>query len=124
HSRRGDRTAALDHLERALAVARELADQHLEAVTLNTVGLAHLEAGDTGAARSLFRQALALRGRVPDAYEEAHIRRNLADLEQRCGDPAGAGYHRALAVRLYRKANARDEADRLCARPAAPAPAL
>jgi tetratricopeptide (TPR) repeat protein len=116
HLRRGDHAAALEHLREAAALAGEIGDRHLEAIALNNIGRAHLMAGELRAARRQLQLALALRVRIPDAYEEAHLHRNLSDLEERSGNPEGVKYHRGLAVRLYEKVNATDEAGRLATR--------
>ncbi|MFI0801013.1 hypothetical protein [Amycolatopsis lurida] len=48
---------------------------------------------------------------MPDPYEEAHLHRDLGDLEARCGDTAAAATHWARAIELYRRANATADAD-------------
>lgn len=116
HLRRGDGDSAIRHLGRALTLTRQIADQHLEAVVRHGLGQAHLHRGDLPAAREQLRLSLALRTRVPDSYEEAHVHRDLGELAERSGDREGAEHHRALAVRLYQKVNAIEEADRLAAR--------
>jgi DNA-binding SARP family transcriptional activator/tetratricopeptide (TPR) repeat protein len=121
----GDPATALDHGREALALAREIADNHLEAATLGTIGRVLLDTGDVAGAAEQLGLALVLRARAPDAYEEAHLHRALGDLAERSGDPDAARRHRDEARRLYTKANATDEAERLAAHPsgARPAPA-
>jgi len=123
----GDRAAALDDLREALALSREIAHHHLEATTLEAIGRVLLDAGDPAGAAEQLSLALALRNRVPDAYEEAQLQRTLGDLAERSGDSGAARQHRREAVRLYTKANATDDAERLAAhlsgaRPARAAP--
>lgn len=117
HLGRADHAAALSPLHQALLLSREIDDQHLEAVALHTMAQAYLAGGDLATAADQLRLALALRGRVPDAYEEAGLHRSAAEVSERSGDPEAARHHRALAVRLYRRANATGEADELAARP-------
>jgi tetratricopeptide (TPR) repeat protein len=116
---------ALDQLATALALARDLGDQHLEAITVTTVGRAHLSVGDLAAAREQLHHALALRALVPDPYEEARVHRDLGELAELGDAPDEATHHWHTALRLFEKANAREEADGLAAhlraRPAQPA---
>jgi tetratricopeptide (TPR) repeat protein len=116
HLHQGDHAAALASFEQALTVSREVGDPHAEAVALADLGQAYLSLGDLAAARDHLGRALALRGRVPDPYQQARALGALGELEQRCGDPAAAAAHWARAQRLYRDANATDEADRLADR--------
>ncbi|GIH11522.1 SARP family transcriptional regulator [Rhizocola hellebori] len=113
---RGEPATATGHLHRALTLAHEIADPHLEAIVRHALAQAYLSAGELAAARTQLDLALAARVWVPDTYEEANLHRDLGELEQRCGDPESAAYHWELAVRLYQKVNATDEADELAAR--------
>lgn len=85
---------------------------------------AALDAGDPAGAAEQLSLALALRNRVPDAYEEAQLQRTLGDLAERSGDSGAARQHRREAVRLYTKANATDDAERLAAHLSGARPAL
>jgi tetratricopeptide (TPR) repeat protein len=114
--RQDEPAAARSQFTQALAVSRELDDPHAEAVALDHLGQAALAAGDLATARTHLRQALALRARIPDGYQEAQVRQHLGEMENRCGNPAAAAQHWQVAVRLYRDANATDEADRLAGR--------
>lgn len=111
--RLGEHRAALAHLRQAVALCRAIADPHTEAVALNSIGRTLLDTGDPTGARAPLEAALDLRLRIPDAYEQGQIHRNLADLEQHGGRPAAADHHRRLAIGLFRKANATLEADQL-----------
>ncbi|MEV4412000.1 BTAD domain-containing putative transcriptional regulator [Catellatospora sp. NPDC049609] len=115
HLRRGDRAAALDQFGQALALSQEIADRHLEATALANIGRTHLRHDDTVAAGGYLRLAQAVRTRAPDTYEAAELARDLGDLAHRTGDPATAQEQWQLAVDLFRKADALDEADRLAA---------
>ena len=80
HLSRGAPGAALAVLRRAAELSREIADQHLAAVVLHRTGQALSALGDHAGAAEQFELALALRMRVPDAFEEANLRRDLAAL--------------------------------------------
>ncbi|BCJ74547.1 SARP family transcriptional regulator [Catellatospora sp. IY07-71] len=115
HLRSGDRAAALAQFGQALALSRELADRHLEATALANIGRTHLRHDDTVAAGGYLRLAQAVRNRAPDPYEAAELARDLGDLAHRTGDDDAAREQWQLAVDLFRKADATDEADRLAA---------
>lgn len=122
HLQLGELAAALGHLDHARAVAQDIADKHLEAITMNIIGEAHLRAGNLTAAAPPLQLALQLRVTVPDAYEEANLHSRIADIWALAGDSDAALHHREQAIRLYRKVNARHEADRLAAYVAAASP--
>ncbi len=90
HLRRSDHAAALARFDQARLLVRELADEHLEAITLNHAGEAYLRMGDLAAAQRRLGRALALRARIPDPLEAAHLQRNLAELERRSCHPIAA----------------------------------
>ncbi|MBP2326681.1 DNA-binding SARP family transcriptional activator/Tfp pilus assembly protein PilF [Kibdelosporangium banguiense] len=96
----GDPDAALENLNQALAASQELADLHLESLTRGNIGRARLAVGDLAGAREQLRHALAIRERVPDDYAEALLHSDLADLEDRSGQPDTAARHRLLSARL------------------------
>ncbi|MEU4745119.1 tetratricopeptide repeat protein, partial [Actinosynnema sp. NPDC023658] len=96
--------------EQALAISREVDDRHGVAVVLGLLGRAHLRAGHLDAAAGALADALAERARVPDAFEEAHVHRDLAELADRRDDRAAAHHHRDRATRLYRQVGATAEA--------------
>jgi tetratricopeptide (TPR) repeat protein len=90
HLRRSEHAAALARFDQARLLVRELADAHLEAITLNHAGEAYLRMGDLAAAQRRLGRALALRARIPDPLEAAHLQRNLAELERRTRHPIAA----------------------------------
>ncbi|MCR6489190.1 tetratricopeptide repeat protein [Amycolatopsis sp. OK19-0408] len=110
HLGRGDFATASDHFGQALDLSRDVGDRHGEAAALEHLGRARLGAGDLAAAREHLERGLAVRATVPDGYEQAHLHRDLADLEARLGRPADAARHRATAAALYTQANATAEA--------------
>lgn len=75
----------------ALASAREAREPRGEAASLNDVALAHLHAGDTTNAGTLFADALALSRRIGDLHTEATCLHNLAVYHRDIGE-----YDRAL----------------------------
>jgi tetratricopeptide (TPR) repeat protein len=96
--------------DQALAISREMDDRHGVAVVLGLLGRAHLRVGDLDAAAGALTAALAERSRVPDAFEEAHVHRDLGELADRRGDRAAARRHRDRASWLYRQVGATAEA--------------
>jgi DNA-binding SARP family transcriptional activator/tetratricopeptide (TPR) repeat protein len=64
--------------ETALAVARRLGDVRAEALTLNNLGLAAMDQGQSRLAQDRHIQALALFGQVGDEHGETTARANLA----------------------------------------------
>ncbi|MEU4448845.1 BTAD domain-containing putative transcriptional regulator [Actinosynnema sp. NPDC050801] len=96
--------------EQALEICHEVDDRHGLATVLNLLGRAHARAGDLDAAAGALSAALTERSRVPDAFEEAGVHRDLADLADRRGDRAAARHHRDRAIRLYRQVGATAEA--------------
>ncbi len=113
HLATGDPDAAVRQFEQALDIAGVAGDRHGEACALDRLGRAHLRAGDLDAARACLERGMRLRTRVPDTYEEAHLHRDLGDLEAACDRPADAAHRWGRAVELYRRANASAEAEEL-----------
>ncbi|MBO0818759.1 MAG: tetratricopeptide repeat protein, partial [Actinobacteria bacterium] len=60
HHQRGDYDQAIVCYERAIALSRVLADRFNEADTLTSLGDVHHSAGDIGAARLVWRDALRI----------------------------------------------------------------
>jgi len=85
HLGRGEPAAALAVLRQAVGLSREIADQHLAAVIGHRTGRALLTMGDLDGAAEQFETALGLRLRVPDAFEEANLRRDLASIRPVAG---------------------------------------
>ncbi|WP_233442044.1 AfsR/SARP family transcriptional regulator [Lentzea atacamensis] len=96
--------------DQALAISREMDDRHGVAVVLGLLGRAHLRVGDLDAAAGALTAALAERSRMPDAFEEAHVHRDLGELADRRGDRAAARRHRDRASSLYLQVGATAEA--------------
>jgi DNA-binding SARP family transcriptional activator/Tfp pilus assembly protein PilF len=107
HLRRGEPAAALAVLRQALELSREIADQHLAAVIVHRTGRALLTMGDLAGAAEQFDLALGLRMVVPDAFEEANLHRDVAELAERRG--AGG---RAVGPRKVDAATSRQRAER------------
>jgi tetratricopeptide (TPR) repeat protein len=107
HLRRGEPAAALAILRQALELSREIADQHLAAVIVHRTGRALLTMGDLAGAAEQFDLALGLRMVVPDAFEEANLHRDVAELAERRG--AGG---RAVCPRKVDAATSRQRAER------------
>jgi len=100
HVCRGEPAAALTVLARAVELSREIADQHLAAVIVHRTGQALSSLGDLAGAAEQFELALGLRMRVPDAFEEASLRRDVAELAERRGFANQRGFaHQAGAPR-------------------------
>ncbi|UOZ05337.1 BTAD domain-containing putative transcriptional regulator [Amycolatopsis sp. WQ 127309] len=110
HLGQGDFAVALAHFGQALDLSRDVGDRHGEASALEHLARARLGAGDLAAAREHLERGLALRATVPDGYEQAHLHRDLGELEARLGRPADAARQWATAAALYTQANATAEA--------------
>uniref|UniRef100_UPI0031E06805 AfsR/SARP family transcriptional regulator n=1 Tax=Saccharothrix mutabilis TaxID=33921 RepID=UPI0031E06805 len=100
----------------ALEISREVDDRHGVATVLDLLGRAHLRAGDLAAAEDALTLAAAERSRVPDAFEEANLERDLGDLARRRDRPADARDHWDRAIRLYQRVGATAEAAEVRAR--------
>jgi tetratricopeptide (TPR) repeat protein len=98
HDRRGDWQRALNYLEQALPIARELGIT--EATTLNNIGLVYDHQGDQEAALDYFWQALSIhreRGNRPgEATTLVNI--GMAHYNRGNGDVAIASYALALPI--------------------------
>ncbi|WP_169734312.1 AfsR/SARP family transcriptional regulator [Hamadaea tsunoensis] len=84
------------------AISRDLADEHLLATALTNLAAANMAGGDLGTAGRLLDEALALRARVPDAFEYATTLRTAGDLERRRSDLDGAKARWSAAAALFR----------------------
>ncbi|WP_019870984.1 AfsR/SARP family transcriptional regulator [Salinispora oceanensis] len=113
---RGDPASAVEHFDRALAMSRRLGHRHIEARTLNQLGEAQLRLANLDEAHRCLTASASLRRSVPDLYEQAHVHRNLGDLAELTGSRGAAQRHWSTAVRLYREANATDEAEQLASK--------
>jgi tetratricopeptide (TPR) repeat protein len=81
--------------EAALAAARRLGDVRAEALTLNNLGLAAIEQGQSRLAQDCYQRALALFGQVGDEHGETTARANLAWIH------FGAGRYREFLGELW-----------------------
>ena len=116
HLRVADFPAAQADFAEALAISRDVGNRHSEAAALDRLARAELGLGDLDAARDHLELGRSVRELVPDDYEQAHLHRDLGDLEAATGQPAAAAAHWARAIELYRRANATADADELVTR--------
>ncbi len=84
----GQATEGLAHAERAVALARQLGDQELEARALNRLGLAVGEARSASEGMTLLESARGLAEAAGLDSEVALACLNLSHLAGACGDPA------------------------------------
>src|SRR5262249_51624137 len=103
---------ALEHLERSLELARELADNPAQAAALNNLALAKREEGELRAALELTEKALVLCAAYGDRHREAALENNLADLLHAAGDDEAAMSHLKRAVAIFTEVGG-DDATRL-----------
>ena len=89
------------HLERSVALARELGDREAHAAALNNLALALREAGNLGRARELTEQALVECEALGDRHRTAALHNNLADVLRAQGHTDEAMRHLKRAVRLF-----------------------
>ncbi len=91
---------AVAHLDRALALARELGDRRLEGRVLARKAMALRLRQDTSAALAAAEEALAIFERAGSKHELADVLGTLATLHQRTGElgRARARYEAALAL--------------------------
>jgi tetratricopeptide (TPR) repeat protein len=109
----GERVAAGDDFELALALWRQLGETRREADTLDRLGLVRLELGQNEAARSAIVDSLALWRRLGDPLEEGATLVDAGYVEHSSGAlPAALSpYRQALAV--FRGLGARREEARV-----------
>ncbi len=102
HERQGDPRRALDHLRRALDLARSADDALLQGRFLNGIGWLHAHLGDYAQARTCCEQALILMEEIGDHDGAADAWDSIGFAAHRLGDhdQAVACYQRALV--LYR----------------------
>jgi tetratricopeptide (TPR) repeat protein len=88
---KGDYSSALDeHIEQALALAREVGDKRVECVSLMQLGILAFQRGRYGEARGYYQQALALSRAIGDRLSESNVINNLGDTERLLGNYAAA----------------------------------
>ena len=85
-----DERGAIDRLEEALAIQREIGDERLIARELNSLGAVHRNIGEQGSARSLLMESLARRRRLGDMAGVATVLTNLGIVALDRGDPDSA----------------------------------
>jgi len=110
----GDRTRALDFLDRALKIKQELGDRLEEGKTISNIGLVYWEAGDYPKAIDHFNRAIAIAREVRDVRLEGAALNNLSLVYDEKGEYKRSleQYQKALA--LHRAANYREgESDAL-----------
>jgi predicted ATPase/class 3 adenylate cyclase len=86
----GDAHAALDDLDRALALARILAAPLLECDAHNALGTAHTYLGELNVAQAEYEAALILARQLNDRRREGGILGNLGSLDVNRGDLSAA----------------------------------
>lgn len=78
--RRGDFTAAHEHLQHSLRLAQECRDRGAQVAALNNLALVYEEDGEIDRALALTQQALSLCAAYGDRHREAALHNHLADL--------------------------------------------
>ncbi|WP_454860195.1 AfsR/SARP family transcriptional regulator [Promicromonospora soli] len=99
---------ATDHLERALALFRQIGDPVGEALVLSGRGVIKSRLGDYDAALDDHREAIALARQVDDRFTEASAMTNLGLVEERKGNYAGAAEIEQRAHAILRDLGARN----------------
>lgn len=95
--RRGDAERAAEQHRVALAIVRDLGDQHAEALTLNNLGLALAQGGAEASAVQHLEQAVTVLRELGDEEHEGQVIANLGFVHRRQG-------HREEAVTLLHEA--------------------
>lgn len=126
---RRDVAGAVNRLEEALAIWRDLDDQPLIARELNSLGAVHRNVGDYGRAESLLTESLALRRTMGDVGGVATVLTNLGilaidreqfqeaidlleeavELDRRSGATGGAAYSSSALGTAYLRSGRRDD---------------
>jgi putative nucleotidyltransferase with HDIG domain len=106
----GNRGAAIDVLEAAVAAAAQAGSQSAIAQALNVVAIAHQTGGDLDRAESMYAEARMTAQSIGDAQALAMIDQNLGTVASIRGDIRGAleAFHRSLEG--YRALGMRDQA--------------
>ena len=95
------REPAREHLEKSVALARQLADHAALVAALNNLALAHRRSGDLDRARELTEEALAECEALGDRHRSAALLNNLADIFRAQGNESESMRHLKRAVRLF-----------------------
>jgi tetratricopeptide (TPR) repeat protein len=82
----GNTQQALEALQQALAICREVGDRNMEAATLSNLGDIHTDLGNTQQALEALQQALAICREIGDRAEEATILNNIGKVYYTLGN--------------------------------------
>jgi DNA-binding SARP family transcriptional activator len=95
HRELGQRERALEHVNDALVLYREVGDQRYEGIALNQLGLIHRDLGDHDAAMAWHHRALTLLRESGDRSSEAAVLNDIGDTLRAAGTHReSAMYHR------------------------------
>lgn len=96
----GDRTRALDFLNRALKMKQEMGDRLEEGKTLSNIGLVYWEASDYSQAIDYFNRAIAIAQEIHDTHLEGNALNNLSLVYDEKGEYKRSleQYQKALAI--------------------------
>jgi tetratricopeptide (TPR) repeat protein len=96
----GNTQQALEALQQALAISREVGDRIMEAATLSSIGDIHADLGNTQQALEALQQALAISREVGDHTEEARTLNNIGKVYYTLGNTQQAleALQQALAI--------------------------
>ena len=101
--RLGRRDEALAHITESLAIARELRDDERVAITLQPLGVVHLDRGDFERAQACFEEALALAQAMGNRREVMTAQSTLAQFHRAAGHPAQAEAHAERCLEIARE---------------------
>ncbi len=104
-----DDAAARSHLERCLAIAREIRHQEVEGECELVLGEVAFELGDLGQASLRFKRSLTVCREAGDKRGEANALRWLARADLQAGDLASARLRLSEALRAFRAFEMREE---------------
>ncbi len=99
--RRGDLTAAHQHLQHSLTLAQEHRDPVAQVAALNNLALVCEEGGEIDRALALTQQALTLCATYGDRHREAALHNHLADLLHAANRSDEAMAHLKQAVTIF-----------------------
>ena len=97
----GDARRAIDYLDQALAIAREIGDRYNEGADLGNLGLAYADLGDARTAIDYYEQALAIDREIGDRRGEGIRLTNLGIAHETLGDPARTRELWTQALAIY-----------------------
>jgi CHAT domain-containing protein len=100
HYRLGDSSKALDELNQALHLLRELGDKYAEADVLSNIGWVHVSMNENKSALDFLNEALPLRRTVGDRAGEATTLYGIARAERQQRNFARASERMAEAIHL------------------------